>query len=308
MYRSIYIKQAEKLSLRDNNLVVLKEDKREVIVPLEDISFILLEDQRSVLTARLVASLSSYYIGLIICDEKYMPCSITLPLHMHYKQLEVFNMQLEVKKPFNSQLWEMIIKRKIQNQRKVLEQTSKDEYIIDKLKELERDVKSGDKTNREATAARMFFDGMYGRMFVRRQKDIDEINVALNYGYTVLSAQISRILAMYGFNTIIGIHHYSKTNNFNLSSDLIEPFRPIVDRYVYNNIDNLAYPLTSDIKRNLIALLTETVRINNKNFLVEHAMEEMILSYIKALENSDSSLLLLPELLESEITEDDFFT
>ena len=306
MYSCIYIKRAEKLNLRDNQLVIKKQNEREVTVPLEDISIILLEDQRSVLTARLIASLSSYYIGLILCDEKYMPISITLPLHMHYKQLAVFNMQIAVKKPFNSQLWEMIIKQKIQNQRRVIQQTSNDEFIIDKLKELEREVKSKDKTNKEALAAKYFFDGIYGRLFSRKQKNEDEINAALNYGYTILAANFSRLLAMYGFNTIIGIHHKSKSNNFNLSYDMIEPFRPIVDRYIYDHADHLAYPLTSDIKKGLIGLLTETIRFNNKNYIVEHAMEEMVLSYIKALEMSDSRYLLLPEIIEREIISDDF--
>lgn len=305
-YRCIYVRRAEKLSLRDNNLVV-KNEIREVIVPLEDISMILLEDQRSVLTARLIASLSSYYIGLILCDEKYNPCSITLPLHMHYKQLHVFNLQREVKKPFNSQCWESIIRSKIRNHRKVIEMTTADEYALERLYELEKSVKSGDKDNREAIAAKVFFDGIYGKAFNRRQKNEDALNAALNYGYTILATNMSRLLAMYGFNTIIGIHHSSKSNNFNLSYDLVEPYRAIVDWYIYEHIDQLNYPLTTDIKKGLIGTLIESVRIQGRKYLVEHAMEETVISYIQALESQDSKKLVLPEILERTVFIDEDF-
>ena len=293
------------MSLRDNNLIINKDGK-EVQVPLEDIAIILLEDQKTTITTRLMASLSSYYVGLIICDEKYKPVSITLPLAMHYKQLSVFGMQMRVKKPFNSQLWESIIKCKIRNQRIIVELTSNDQYTIDKLIELERSVKSGDKGNVEAQAAKVFFNGVYGKAFSRKQRSEDEINSALNYGYTILSTNLSRVLTMYGFNTIIGIHHVSMTNNFNLSYDLVEPFRPIVDYFVYSKLNELAFPLPLDIREGLIRLLTHPIRIDGKNYLIQFAMEEMVLSYIKALETGESKHLKLPQIIGNIEIEDEF--
>ncbi len=303
-YRCVYVRYADKLSLRDNNLVA-KNDKGEVIVPLEDIAMVLLEDNRTIITAKLMASLAQNYIGLIICDDTFLPCSITLPLHMHYRQLRTFNMQMEIKKPFNSQCWEMIVKAKIRNQRKVIELTNKNEYCMERLKELEKEVKSADKTNREGLAAKVFFDGLYGSYFVRKTKSEDAINAALNYGYTILATNMSRLLAMYGFNTMLGIHHRSQSNNFNLSYDLVEPFRSLVDYYVYENLDDLDYPLTTSTKKGLIRLLVEPIWIHSKKYLAEHAMEEMILSYIRALENEDSKLLLMPEIIEKESIQKD---
>lgn len=303
-YRCVYIRKAERISLKDNNLVVKNEEK-EVFVPLEDISIILMEDQKSVVTTRLLASLSSHYIGLIVCDEKYKPVSITLPLAMHYKQLSVFNLQMKVKKPLHSQMWELIIRSKISNQRRVLELTTKDQFAIDKLFELEKLVRSGDKGNIEAVAAKVFFNGLYGKAFSRRQKNEDEINSALNYGYTMLSANLSRLLTMYGFNTVLGIHHCSMTNNFNLTYDLVEPYRPLVDYYVYGVLDDLTYPLPLLIREDLIRILVQTIRLNNKNYLVEFAMEEMVMSYIKALEVSDAKVLLLPMILEKGSIDDE---
>jgi len=296
-YRCVYIRKAEKMSLKHSNLVIDKDGK-EVMIPLEDIAIILLEDQKSVVTTRLISSLATYYIGLIICDEKYKPVSITLPLAMHYKQLAVFGMQMKVKKPLNSQLWERIIKCKIRNQRIIVELTSKDQYTIDRLSDLEKSVKSADKGNAEAIAAKVFFNGVYGKSFTRKQKSEDDVNSALNYGYMILSTNLSRLLTMYGFNTIIGIHHVSMTNNFNLSYDLVEPFRPIVDYYVYSRLDELAFPLPLDIREGLIRLLVKPIRINEKNYLIQFAMEEMVLSYIKTLETGKAECLELPQIIE----------
>lgn len=296
-YRCVYVKRANLLSLQNNNLIVKREEK-EVIVPLEDIALVLLEDNQCSISAKLLSAFSSYYIGLIVCDNKYMPTSITLPLHMHYKQLKVFQLQMGVKKTVMSQMWERIVRMKIMNQIAVLKQTSNDDFYLPKLNETLKEVKSNDKTNREAVAAKHFFSGIYGTMFVRKRKSEDEINAALNYGYTVLMACTARILAMYGFNTILGIHHTSYVNNFNLACDLMEPLRPLVDRCVYENIDDLSYPLPSQIKKELIQVLVNSVRINDKVFLVEHAIEEVVLSYIRVLETEDISYLKLPEIIE----------
>jgi CRISPR-associated protein Cas1 len=212
--------------------------------------------------------------------------------------LEVLNKQLKVKKPLNSQLWGRIVLAKLSNQRKLLEIKNRNQYYIEQISGYIDELKSNDKTNREALAARAFFSGLYGEYFSRKRKSEDEINIALNYGYTILAMALCRYLCMYGFNTIIGIHHESKSNNFNLAYDFVEPFRPIVDGFVYDNLDNLNFPITTDIKMGLIKLLTKRIRLNNKNYLVEHAMEEMILSYIKALDSNDSSMLYVPEIVD----------
>lgn len=302
-YRCIRVKHANELKLKHNSLLA-KIEEREVSIPLEDIAIILIEDNECSLTGKLIASLSSYYIGLIICDDKHMPSSITLPLHMHYKQLKVFNLQMDVSKPVKSQLWQQIIQVKIKNQIAALKMTTNDQYYIERISELLKEIKSNDKTNREAIAAKYFFTGIYGTMFTRKRKSEDEINAALNYGYTIIMAAIARMLAMYGFNTILGIHHESYMNNYNLACDLMEPFRPLVDICVYENIDNLSYPLPSDIRQALIEVLVQKVKINNKTYLVEHAIEEMVLSYISVIESNDSTKIQLPQIVEITICED----
>lgn len=302
-FRQIYIKRAEKISLRDNSLVV-KNEKREIVVPLEDIASILLEDQETVITAHLLSALAEHYISLITCDKKHLPTSLTLPMNMHYKQLKVFYAQLNVKKPFNSQLWSSVISHKINNQKIAIELCSADKEKMDKLSVYIKEIQSGDKTNREAIAAKVFFEAMYGAFFSRLRTSEDAVNMALNYGYSILIGQMSRVLTMYGFNTNIGIHHCSQSNSFNLACDFVEPFRPLVDMYVYRHLDDLMVPLSIEIRKDLIALLEEKVCIRNKYYDVQFAMEEVVLSYIKCIEKDDSSFIALPEICHLDIPDD----
>lgn len=297
-YRSIFIKDTCNLKLKNNQLYVLKENK-EITMPLEDISIILIENQETVITTALLGQLANYNIGVIFCDLKHMPSSILLPMNNHYKQLSVFEKQMEIKKPVLSQCWQKIIFYKIINQKYVLEELNKNDYFIEKLDILSKDIKSADNTNREAVAAKLYFEGLFGAMFQRNRNNDDAINCALNYGYTILFSNMARLLSMYGFNTILGIHHCSYVNNYNLASDMMEPFRPMVDRYVARNLDNLEYPLTTQNKKELVDILHMPMRINGANYLLEHAMEEMVLSLIKVYDKNDSSLLECPNMIQS---------
>lgn len=170
-------------------------------------------------------------------------------------------------------------------------------------------MQSGDKTNREAIAAKIFFEAMYGNVFSRKRKSEDAVNAALNYGYSIIAGQVTRVLTMYGFNTNIGIHHESMNNSFNLriSVMILWNLSPVVDLYVYKHLNELDYPLPIAIRKELIELLQFKVKLNNKFYNLQFAIEETVKSYIKCLENDDSSLLCLPELTidENENQEDD---
>lgn len=295
-FRQIYIKLAKELRLKNNNLKIVKVDNSEIILPLEDISSILLEDPKTIITARLLTELAKSSISLTLCDEKYFPTAQVLPWNTYYNQVGILKSQMNATQTFKDNLWKKIIKQKIINQKKVIELTTNDDKTIELLEGYSHGVKIGDKDNREAISARIFFNNLYGNEFVRFGSSA--VNSALNYGYSILHGSIVRQLACNGLNTCIGIWHKSEQNAYNLASDLIESFRPIVDYYIFWHQDHLDDPLPIETRKGLIELLNENVLINSKVCKVEYAIGVCCQSYVNCLEKSDASLLRLPEIVE----------
>lgn len=292
-YRQVFIKRSEKLSFKDNQLIVLK-DGEETKVPLEDVNYILLEDCTTILTSRLLAEIGKNAIALIICDEKHEPSSIMYPYNYHYKQLENLEFQLNNTNSLKNELWRLVVTSKIKNQKKILEIKTKDEYTIEKLDNFISEVDSGDSGNREGLAAKMYFRSLFGSNFIRHFDD--GVNNALNYGYTILKSCLVRYLSIYGLLTYYGINHKSKTNNFNLAYDLMEPFRPLVDSFVFDHIDELNEDLSYEIRKKLVNILNYEVIADGKRCTVEYSMDLLVKSYIKALATGEVKLCL-PELV-----------
>lgn len=286
-YRQIIIKKSEKIHFKDNQLIIEKEGNSSK-VPLEDINYVLIEDSTTILTTRLLAEFGKNAISLIICDEKFEPTSIMYPYNYHFKQLEVFYHQLEISEEIKNEFWNQIVKRKIENSVRVLEMTSKDELPITKLTQYIEEVVDGDSKNREGLAAKMYFRSIFGSDFIRFYDD--NINAALNYGYTILASAVIRNLAVFGLNTYLGVHHNSKINNFNLAYDFLEPYRSIVDKFVYDNKDDIIYPLSFEFRKSLINLLNKEVLHNDKKYTVEYSIGLLIKSYIKSFSTGDVKL------------------
>ncbi len=286
-YRQVIIKKSEKLHFKDNQLIIEKEDNK-TKVPLEDINYILIEDSSIIITTRLLAELGKNAISLIVCDEKFDPTAIMYPYNYHFKQLDVFTHQLEIDDDIKNEFWNQIVKRKIENSIRVLEMTSKEEFPISKLNEYISEVVDGDVKNREGLAAKMYFRSIFGSDFIRFFDD--NINAALNYGYTILASAIIRNLAVFGLNTYLGIHHNSKINNFNLAYDFLEPYRSVVDKFVYDNKDDIVLPLSFEFRKKLISLLNKEVLHQNKKYTIEYSVSLLIKSYIKSFSTGEIKL------------------
>lgn len=286
-YRQVIIKKSEKLHFKDNQLIIDK-DESSIKVPLEDISYILIEDSSTILTTRLLAELGKNAISLIVCDEKFEPTSIMYPYNYHFKQLDVFSHQLEIDDSIKNEFWNQIVKRKIENSIRVLEMTSKEEFPIFKLTEYINEITDGDSKNREGLAAKMYFRSLFGSDFIRFYDD--NVNAALNYGYTIIASAIIRNLAVYGLNTYLGIHHSSKINNFNLAYDFLEPYRSVVDKFVYDNKDDIVLPLSFEFRKKLINLLNKEVLHQNKKYTIEYSIGLLIKSYIKSFSSGEIKL------------------
>lgn len=292
-YRQVIIKKSEKLHFQNNNLVIEKEEKT-TKVPLEDINFVLIEDATTLLTARLLAEFGKNAISLIICDESFKPTSILYPYNYHYKQLDVFSNQLQLKEEYKNDYWDLIVKQKIENSIRVLEMTTKEETVVSKLNEYKKEVKNGDEGNREGLTAKIYFRSLFGSDFIRFYDDA--INSALNYGYMIIVSAIIRNLAVFGLNTYLGLHHISKINNFNLAYDFLEPYRSIVDKFVYDNRNDIVFPLTFDFRQKLINLLNKEVLHKKKKYTVEYSIGLLIKSYVKSFSTGEI-ILDLPSII-----------
>ena len=288
-YRQVIIRQSERLKTKDNGIVVVK-DGNETIIPLEDINFILLEDNTTVITSKLLSEFGKYSICFIVCDDKHEPISIMYPYNYHFKQLEVIHKQLSLTDENKDLLWQLIVKQKIQNQIATLERTTKDERVINILYQYISEVEPGDPTNREGLSAKLYFKSLFGSDFMRFYDDA--INAALNYGYAIIKSAIIRTLVVFGLNTYMGINHQSKVNNFNLVYDLIEPYRAIVDKFVYDHMKELTYPLSFEFRTNLVNILNQTVICQGKHYTIDYSIEMLVKSYIKAIDTGEIALTL----------------
>lgn len=286
-YINLFVGSDATLSIK-NNQIVLKNENNQETFPLEDVDTIVIESRQSVISTYALSECALHNIVVFFCDEKHIPCASLLPYNTYYSQLKNFKLQTQLSAPFRKQLWQEIVKHKIQNQNECLRLCEKEEALKDLIKQ----VKSGDSTNVEAVAASKYFKVMFGNMFAREQEN--SINAALNYGYAILRGVIARSIVGHGLLPFLGINHHSVLNNYNLADDLIEVFRPIVDLCVYKNCD-CAFNL--DYRKELFGLLSCDCSVNGAKYTVSYAIELYVQSFIDSLEK-EINCMKFPEILE----------
>ncbi len=292
-FRVVLIENAAKLRYKlDNLLVTIGET--ETRIPFSDISTIVIDNYDTTLSTRLLGIIAKENITLVICDYNHLPIGIYLGYNTHSRATKVMQKQINMEQRVKDELWAKIVKKKIENQNKVLLKRPSSQLAIDRLKGYFDDVSIGDKTNREGHAAKVYFNELMGKDF-SRDDDSYIINSALNYGYAVIRSYIARLCVGYGLNTMIGLFHKNEYNQFNLVDDLMEPLRPIVDLYAIENITDKEF-FTFDNRKGLIDLVNHKIIYNNKNQYIANALDMYIYKYSSALENYDFSALELPDL------------
>lgn len=295
-YRQIYIRKTDYLSFKNESLCIKKSGNvEELFIPIEDIASILIEDPHTIISVRLLTELSKNGVSTFLCDKNYFPNTQILPLNIHYNQLGIYNKQISLSDTYKNKVWQKIIKAKIHNQKLVLSFANNDEKSIEMLNRYEREVKLGDIDNREGISSKVYFSSLFGDDFIRFSSN--HISSALNYGYTIMHGAIVRNLVVYGLNTYLGIWHNSNQNAYNLASDFIEPFRPIVDYYCFWKQNYIESPLSSNNRKGLINLLNEKLKIDNKICTIEYAIEIVIKSYLNYLDTRSIGILVLPEII-----------
>lgn len=294
-WRSVMITQPTKLSVKNRQLKIIQDE--EWNIPLEDISTIVLETPQINISAKVMSMIADNKIVLYSCDDKHLPNGIFIPFASHSRSLKVIKNQLGITEAFKKRCWQKIIVQKILNQAEVLRLNDKlENYRY--LENLSQKVNSGDTENKEAIAAKEYFNSLFGNGFNRDYDDI--FNASLNYGYSIIRGAIARTIVSYGYIPSVGIHHRSELNSYNLVDDFIEPFRPIVDLWVKNNVvEELEFD--KYVRAELVNLLNVDVKIQGKIQSVNNAINVMISSYTTAINQKDYTKLELPEILPIQI-------
>ena len=272
-FKQIFIKNKSYLSYQNNSMSV-KNEFTDTLVSLDDIDIIIIENQQTTITSALLSNLAKADISVVFVDDKFNPTAISIGLYKNSRTSKIQKSQININKPRLNRLWQTVIYSKVSNQACVLNSIKDDEYLYSLLKR----INSGDKNNIEAVSASYYFKELFGKDFYRNNIE-DNRNIALNYGYSILRSSIIRYIIAYGLNPSFGMWHSSELNAFNLADDLIEPFRPIVDKYVLNNVskNNL---ISSINKQELVALLYSKVKNNQEQSTsVNEAIKNIVASY-----------------------------
>ena len=282
-WRIVVVSKRAKLEYKMNYLVV--RDTEMLRIHLSEIHTLMIESTAVSLTAMLVAQLQERKINIIFCDSHRNPLSNVLPLYGCHNVTEKVKSQIAWKKEIKEQVWTRIIHEKIINQANILNQTRPD--LAEKLIGYANSITTGDRTNREAHAAKVYFNAIFGNEF-SRHKD-SPINAALNYGYTILLSAINREIVLNGYLTQLGIFHDNAFNQFNLSSDLIEPLRSLIDKEVvsWGPIEEF----TSFQKMRLVDVLNCKVHIGDKQIQFVNALGTYCRSVLEALSEQNLDLI-----------------
>lgn len=281
-WRTVVISSSSKLDYQLGYLVVRKTDV--VKIYLSEIYMLMIESTSVSLTATLLCELMKRKIKVVFCDEKRNPCSELIPYYGAHDTSNKIRKQIAWSNDIKKEIWTEIVKEKIFNQQMLLYKLGLNEAEL--LKKYRSEIKLGDVTNREGHAAKVYFNALFGKQFTRN--DENSINAALNYGYSLILSSFNREIVANGYITQLALFHDNMFNPFNLASDIMEPFRPLVDELV---VDMNLQKFEHEEKMKLVSLLQHEVVINGRTETVCNAIKIYCRSIFEAL-NDNNSLLI----------------
>ena len=270
--RTLYFGNPAYLSTRNSQLVINLPEANGIdnltgnnTIPIEDIGVVVLDHKQITITHGLLESLLANNAAVITCDSSRMPVGLMLPLSGNTIQSERFQYQIEASLPLQKQLWQQTVQAKIENQAYVLNKTRK--VVVKNMLAWVADVKSGDSDNLEARAAAYYWRNLFSDIddFTRGREGVPPNNL-LNYGYAVLRAVVARSLVISGLLPTLGIHHHNRYNAYCLADDIMEPYRPFVDKLVVEIVDSAEdiTELSKSLKSKLLNIPVLDVMINNQ--------------------------------------------
>mgnify|MGYP002562289876 CR=1 FL=1 len=274
-FRTVVIANQAKISYK-NRFLVVKKDIEEKYIHLSEIDTIIVDSISVSISSYLLKELTDNKINIIFCDEKHNPYGQLQPFYSRHNSSKKIIEQTKWTLKNKDNLWTLIVKNKIINQAFLLKKIkSKQANLVFSYVD---EVGVGDKSNREGHASKVYFNALFGKKFSRGNNDI--INAKLNYGYAILLSTISKEITNNGYLTQLGIHHKNEFNPFNLACDLMEPFRVIIDAFVYYNQEK---ELDSNLKLDIINIFNNIYTFNSKKYTLKDIIELYVKNTFKVL-------------------------
>ena len=282
----IMVEHEMKMKLELDNLVILCGEER-VTYPLNKLECLVIDNMNASITGRLLAKLAEMNVSLITTDKKHLPIGIYSPYYGYSRSSKMLMAQIEFIRDCGN-LWKEIVSAKIINQAKTLELLDFDSRVVDALISYSKIVESNDVSNKESFAAKVYFNELMGISFSRGNDEI-LINGALDYAYAVVRSMIAKIGIGCGLNMHLGLHHRNEYNDYNLADDLIEPFRPIVDLYVYKLMEGEEF-FSSTHRKDIISMLYKKMQYKDINIDIGQVIEEYVKSFAKLIRDGENNI------------------
>lgn len=283
------------LTVRHAQLLLKRGDEIVGEIPCEDLGLVLVDQPQTTYTHAALVALAESDASLVVCGRNHLPLAVLLPLAQHSQVVWRINEQIAVRRPLRKQLWKQLVQAKIRGQAANLPGTSP---ARSKLLDYARQIRSGDPTNVEAQAARVYWANWLPEETFRRDFSAGGLNALLNYGYAIVRAAIARAIVAAGLLPSLGLKHCNRSNAFCLADDLVEPLRPLVDdraRELYRRGLNELVPET---KSGLLRLLADGVHLGNTNGPLMVALHRYVASLVNCFQGQ-SKQLEIPRCLVS---------
>ena len=281
-WRTVVVNTHSKLSYKNNHLI-FKDASRTELIHLSEVDILLLETTDIILSTMLIKRLVDENILVVFCDDKRLPTAYLMPYYGRHDSSLQLSRQITWSEEAKAQVWTTIIAQKILNQAFYLGSCGfleKSQSVID----LYHGLDLFDPSNREGHAARIYFNTLFGNDFNREQNN--DVNAALDYGYTLILSMFAREIVLSGCMTQFGLKHANQFNQFNLASDIMEPFRPIIDRIVYENRNSSFVK----IKRELFTIFSDTFNYNGKDMYLSNIVSDYTKKVIQALNQPEKGV------------------
>ena len=282
-WRTVVVSRSAKLDYQMGYMVVRQEETIRIF--LNEINTVIIETTAVSITGTLMCELVKNKIKVIFCDEKRNPSSELMPYYGSHDTSAKIRNQIAWSSDIKAVVWTEIVTEKIKKQMELLNKINKNQEAA-LLQSYIDDIQYGDSSNREGHAAKVYFNAMFGKDFTRTSDC--NINAALNYGYSIILSSFTREIVANGYITQIGLFHDNMFNQFNLASDLMEPFRPIVDELVFNME---LHDFEKSEKMELVNLLNKHVYINNRTEYINNAIKIYCKSVFDALGDKDIAMI-----------------